>query len=225
MPACIFLLPNSLPSSNEIKALGKDAYPPVLRNFLEGFGEPKVATIFENPALSGFASMQWVWMLLTQRENLAPSAPYLWKGLGGPKVHQEFWALNGYRKENGVLKSAGDVFDIDEECDLRDLLNPIARQFNFEVQVLDGRFFLARKKAWQVLITPWLAQEDKPAAQPAGPKPLNGLKSLESSKKVLQKAFSMNTEQKPDGLRLKVSGSTAELLRSSFFPILRFAVL
>lgn len=165
MPACIFLLPNSLPSPNEIKALGKDAYPPVLRNFLEGFGEPKVATIFENPALSGFASMQWVWMLLTQRENLAPSAPYLWKGLGGPKVHQEFWALNGYRKENGVLKSAGDVFDIDEECDLRDLLNPIARQFNFEVQVLDGRFFLARKKAWQVLITPWLAQEDKPAAQ------------------------------------------------------------
>lgn len=113
MPACIFLLPNSLPSPNEIKALGKDAYPPVLRNFLEGFGEPKVATIFENPALSGFASMQWVWMLLTQRENLAPSAPYLWKGLGGPKVHQEFWALNGYRKENGVLKSAGDVFDID----------------------------------------------------------------------------------------------------------------
>ena len=169
MPACIFLLPNSLPSPNEIKALGKDAYPPVLRNFLEGFGEPKVATIFENPALSGFASMQWVWMLLTQRENLAPSAPYLWKGLGGPKVHQEFWALNGYRKENGVLKSAGDVFDIDEECDLRDLLNQIARQFNFEVQVLDGRFFLARKKAWQVLITPWLAQEDKPAAQPAGP--------------------------------------------------------
>ena len=35
----------------------------------------------------------------------------------------------------------------------------------------------------------------------------------------------MNTEQKPDGLRLKVSGSTAELLRSSFFPTLRFAVL
>lgn len=81
------------------------------------------------------------------RENLAPSAPYLWKGLGGPKVHQEFWALNGYRKENGVLKSAGDVFDIDEECDLRDLLNPIARQFNFEVQVLDGRFFLALQKS------------------------------------------------------------------------------
>ena len=73
MPACIFLLPNSLPSPNEIKALGKDAYPPVLRNFLEGFGEPKVATIFENPALGGFASMQWVWMLLTQRENLAPT--------------------------------------------------------------------------------------------------------------------------------------------------------
>jgi len=169
MPACIFLLPNSLPSPNEIKALGKDAYPPVLRNFLEGFGEPKVATIFENPALSGFASMQWVWMLLTQRENLAPTAPYLWKGLGGPKVHQEFWALNGYRIENGVLKSAGDIFDIDEECDLRDLLNPVARQFDFEVQVLDGRFFLARKKAWQVLIAPWLAQKNKEPAQTAGP--------------------------------------------------------
>ena len=169
MPACIFLLPNSLPSPNEIKALGKDAYPPILRNFLDGFGEPRVATIFENPALSGFASIQWVWMLLTQRENLAPTAPYLWKGLGGPKVHQEFWALNGYRKENGVLKSAGDIFDIDEECDLRDLLNPVARQFDFEVQVLDGRFFLARKKAWQVLIAPWLAQENKEPAQAAGP--------------------------------------------------------
>lgn len=48
-----------------------------------------------------------------------PVRSYLWKGLGGPKVHQEFWALNGYRKENGVLKSAGDVFDIDEECDLK----------------------------------------------------------------------------------------------------------
>ena len=128
-----------------------------------------VATIFENPALSGFASMQWVWMLLTQRENLAPTAPYLWKGLGGPKVHQEFWALNGYRIENGVLKSAGDIFDIDEECDLRDLLNPVARQFDFEVQVLDGRFFLARKKAWQVLIAPWLAQKNKEPAQTAGP--------------------------------------------------------
>ena len=222
MPACIFLLPNSLPSPNEIKALGKDAYPPVLRNFLEGFGEPKVATIFENPALSGFASMQWVWMLLTQRENLAPTAPYLWKGLGGPKVHQEFWALNGYRIENGVLKSAGDIFDIDEECDLRDLLNPVARQFDFEVQVLDGRFFLARKKAWQVLIAPWLAQENKEPAQTAGP--LNGLKSLEPLKIALQKALSMNSGQKPDGHLLKVFGSTAVLLKSSSYLTLRFAV-
>ena len=68
-----------------------------------------------------------------------------------------------------MLKSAGDIFDIDEECDLRDLLNPVARQFDFEVQVLDGRFFLARKKAWQVLIAPWLAQKNKEPAQTAGP--------------------------------------------------------
>lgn len=48
-------------------------------------------------------------------------------------------------------------------------MNPVARQFDFEVQVLDGRFFLARKKAWQVLIAPWLAQENKEPAQAAGP--------------------------------------------------------
>ena len=214
MPACIFLLPNSLPSPNEIKALGKDAYPPVLRNFLEGFGEPKVATIFENPALSGFASMQWVWMLLTQRENLAPTAPYLWKGLGGPKVHQEFWALNGYRIENGVLKSAGDIFDIDEECDLRDLLNPVARQFDFEVQVLDGRFFLRG-----------LLRKTKNRRRLPVPKPLNGLKSLEPLKIALQKALSMNSGQKPDGHLLKVFGSTAVVLKSSSYLTLRFAVL
>lgn len=169
MPACIFFLPNSILSAAEAQRLGKHAFPETLKEYLNGFDKPRTVEIFENPALSGFAGLQWVWMLLSQRENLAPTAPYLWKGLGGPKVDQEFWALNGYRVENGVLLSSGDFFDIDEECDLRDLLNPIARRFNFEIQVLDGRFFFTRKTAWEVLTAPWLAQMNKPAAPAAGP--------------------------------------------------------
>lgn len=169
MPACIFLLPNSILSQKEASKLGNSAFPVPLKELLEGFGAPKTAEIFANPALEGFATMQWVWMLLTMRDVLAPTAPYLWKGLKGPKVHQEIWALNGYSRKDGELKSSGDIFDLDEECDLRDLLNPLARKFGLEVQVLDGRFFLARKTSWEVLITPWPAQCNKPAAQPEGP--------------------------------------------------------
>lgn len=198
MPACIFFLPNSILSTQEAKQLGAHVFPDALREYLKGFDEPRTVRIFENQALSGFAGIQWVWMMLTQRENLAPTAPYLWKGLGGPKVHQEFWALNGYRIDDGVLKSAGDVFDIEEECDLRDLLNPIARRFNFEIQVLDGRFFFTRKTAWPVVCAPWLAQQNKPAAPAAGPA-AQEFNELSSEISRALSASSFNKQRKENG--------------------------
>lgn len=161
MPATIFLFPNLVLSSEQTKRLGKAVAPASLREFLADCDSFRCTDVFANPALSGFTASQWLWMLLSQRDTLAPTAPYTWKGLGGPKVDQEFWSLNGYRFEDGRLESSSDTFDIDDECDLRDLFSPLARRFNFDVQVLDGRFFFVRKQAWNTICVPWEAQRGK----------------------------------------------------------------
>lgn len=101
-------------------------------------------------------------MTVTKRDSLIPVAPLLWEGFGGQRIDKEFWLLSPYYTSSaGDLLSAAEVFDLDEECFLRDLLNPLLRPYKMDIQVLDGRFFMARKTAWNVDVCPWIAQQGK----------------------------------------------------------------
>lgn len=120
--------------------------------------------------MNGVASQQWFWMLLSRKDSLVPIAPYLWRGLGGPAVDQQLWCLDAYIKhpESGALIPFEEKFGLDAECALLDTLSPLVRKFGFELQILNGRFFIGRKKAWDVQVVPWAAQKGKAMAPAAG---------------------------------------------------------
>lgn len=218
MPACIFLFPNALNSEEQARSLGSELVPACLKEFLEGTQKCACSTIFDSKELDGLATTQWLWMTLSSRDNLVPVAPYLWKGLGGMKTSREIWSIDPYKLEDNVLKvSKPETFDIDQECELRDLLTPICRPFGFEIQVAEGRFFLTRKGPWQVMIAPWLCQEGKAAARPLGPDSGEWIKLSESIFEALKSA-SINTLRKEagqdeiDGFWISSGGREEQLL-------------
>ncbi|MCD8340296.1 MAG: hypothetical protein LUC43_08915 [Burkholderiales bacterium] len=168
MPACIFLFPNALLSPKESEILGDLAYPKSLQEMLLPCGVQTSSELFNNKALYGSAWQQWLWMLLTERSDLLPTAPYLWKGLGGEKIGAQLWLLSPYITQEGKLQSCSISEDIEEICLVQDLLNPILRRYGFKLQALNNLIFISRSDPWEVLIPIWEAQEGKEPALPAG---------------------------------------------------------
>lgn len=168
MPTDVFLFPNALLSSEEALSLGSVAIDSTLKEMLGAYKNPSAFRIFDNQQLSGYATTQYEWMLLTGRSNLAPYAPFLWKGLGGCKIDKEIWSLNPYKIVNNRCLETENGLDLDEECLLVDFLNPIVRTYGFEVQTLNGAFFLARKSSWDLVTCPWPAQRGKHPATAEG---------------------------------------------------------
>lgn len=159
MSSCIFLFPNSLLTPEDKDRLGDASIPGPLRDLCQGFGEPSCIHLFGNDALSGITTDQWIWMTIAKKETLLPYGPLLWEGLGGQRIAKEFWQVSPYYLgENNKIEEACEAFDLEEECYLRDLLSPLARKYKIEVQVLDGRFFFARKTPWKIEVCPWKAQ-------------------------------------------------------------------
>lgn len=178
MSSCIFLFPNSLLSEEEKRYLGDAAFPGPLRDLCQGFAEPSCFSVFGNDALRGIATDQWVWMNIAKKETLIPYGPLLWEAYGGMRIDKEFWQVSAYYLDaEGNVAEAAESFDLEEECYLRDLLSPLARKYKIEVQVLDGRFFFARKTAWKIEVCPWKAQLNQPI-QPIFGEEADELKNL-----------------------------------------------
>ncbi len=168
MPACIFLFPNALLSAEESQHLGAAAYPKPLQTMLAKYGNPTHTQIFSNEALFGPAWQQWLWMLLTDRNDLFPIAPYLWKGLGGEKIGAQLWLLSPYLIKEGKLEASPLTDDFEEQCLLQDLLNPILRKFGFKLLASNNYLFISRTDEWKVELPIWEAQSGKTPAQPSG---------------------------------------------------------
>ncbi len=169
MSTDIFLFPNALLTPEEELSFGQKAVVPALEELLGPCKGPSSLKIFDNPLLSGYNTIQYEWILLSSRTSLAPFAPFLWRGLGGSKIDKEIWALDPYTLKDNFYHEVESEFDMDEECLLIDLLMPIVRPFGFELQVLNGKFFLGRKKTWNLIVCPWPAQKSKQLVPPTGP--------------------------------------------------------
>ncbi len=165
----MFLFPNALLSPEQAEELGADAVPKKLAELCSGGQVPVLISLFDNEALYGSAYLQWLWMLLSGQNTLFPSAPYLWKGLGGGKISQQLWHLSPYCiAPDGRLCDVKVSEDLDEICDIQDLLGSIVRKYGFQLQVQNNCFFLSRKDSWDVQIPIWEAQRDKIKAPPFG---------------------------------------------------------
>ncbi len=165
----MFLFPNALLSPEQAEKLGADAVPKKLSELCSGSQVPVLTPLFDNEALSGSAYLQWLWMLLSGQNTLFPSAPYLWKGLGGGKISQQLWLLSPYRTaSDGRLYDVKVSEDLDEICGIQDLLGSVVRQYGFQLQVQNSWFFLSRKDPWDVQIPIWEAQLGKIKAPPFG---------------------------------------------------------
>ena len=169
MSSCIFLLPNALLSSSE-KGLVNAVLSSDLAKFLERAEQYRSFNLCSDPCFKGYASIQWIWLLLTQQKIVAPYAPYFWKGLGGPKINRYIWMLDPYIiKDHRLMPAEIAGFDLEEECELRDSLMPICSPRGFDIQVLNGRFFLSQKAQWELLVVPWAIQKGKMASNVIGP--------------------------------------------------------
>ncbi len=165
----MFLFPNALLSPEQAGKLGTDAVPKKLSELCSDGQTPVLTSIFDNEALSGSAYLQWLWMLLSGQVTLFPSAPYLWKGLGGGKIGQQLWLLSPYRKaSDGRLYDVKAGKNLDETCGIQDLLGSVVRKYGFQLQVQNNWFFLSRKDPWDVQIPIWEAQLGKIKAPPFG---------------------------------------------------------
>ncbi len=204
-------IPNALLSEEERNQLGNAAIPGPLRDMCLGFSEPTCFPVFGTEALQGIATDQWIWMNIAKKENLIPYAPLLWEGFGGQRISKEFWQVSPYFLDaKGNIEEAAEAFDLDEECYLRDLLAPLARKYKLEVQVLDGRFFFARKTAWKIEVCPWKAQlHQKP--QPVFGEDKSEFEAVDSEIKIFFKEANLtNTVKKTTVRKSRVYGSAAE---------------
>ncbi|WP_301209287.1 hypothetical protein, partial [Turicimonas muris] len=185
--------------------LGNAAIPGPLRDMCLGFSEPTCFPVFGTEALQGIATDQWIWMNIAKKENLIPYAPLLWEGFGGQRISKEFWQVSPYFLDaKGNIEEAAEAFDLDEECYLRDLLAPLARKYKLEVQVLDGRFFFARKTAWKIEVCPWKAQlHQKP--QPVFGEDKSEFEAVDSEIKNLLQGSELNQYRKEND-RQEVQG-------------------
>lgn len=160
MSACIFFFTNLLlpPQSAERYI---QAIPESFRSLFERTEKPNTVRLFQAPELDGYASLQWTWMKLTGRQDLLPFAPYLWKGFGCPDLGKQIWHLAPFQATNEGLNGVPLMLDEDQECFLRDLLNPILGRQQFALQVIADGLFATRRTPWNVTACPWISQEGK----------------------------------------------------------------
>ena len=176
-----------------------------------GFSEPTCFPVFGTEALQGIATDQWIWMNIAKKRTLFLMLLFFGKGSADKEYPKEFWQVSPYFLDaKGNIEEAAEAFDLDEEYYLRDLLAPLARKYKLEVQVLDGRFFFARKTAWKIEVCPWKAQLHQ-KTQPVSEKTNPSLKLLTAKLKIFFKEANLtNTVKKTTVRKSRVYGSAAE---------------
>lgn len=160
MSACIFFFTNLLLPPDKAERYIQ-AIPESFRALFEGTEKPNHVRLFQAPELDGYAFPQWTWMKLTGRQDLLPFAPYLWKGLGCQDMGKQIWHLAPFKSTSNGLIGVPLALDEDQECFLRDLLNPLLGRQEFALQVIPQALFATRRKPWDVTACPWISQEGK----------------------------------------------------------------
>lgn len=167
MSACIFFFTNLLLPPDKAERYIQ-AIPASFRALFEGMEKPHAVSLFQTPELDGYAFLQWTWMKLTGRQDLLAFAPYLWKGYGCQDLGKQLWHLAPFQEQNGKPTGVPLALDEDQECYLRDLLNPILGRQEFAFQVIPQGLFATRRKPWDVTACPWMSQEGKAPFPPEG---------------------------------------------------------
>lgn len=163
MNLCVLLLPGALLPAPIAREVLRAAPNPPFARWLAGAARPTRATLVETEALSHAAHLAWLWRAFAQRGGVPVTAPYTWAAAGGPTLATEVWRARpchlALSRDHLLLNSLDAAPPTADEIAARSpALRAAAAEAGFQLQELDGHWFLTRKTPWDVAVRPWESQ-------------------------------------------------------------------
>lgn len=163
MSLCVLLLPGALLPAPIARDVLRAAPGPVFARLLKGASAPSRAPLVETETLSQATHWVWLWAAFSGRGGLPVTAPYAWAALGGPRLATEVWRARpchlALSRDHLLLASlAADPPGAQEIAARAPALRAAAAEAGFQLQELDGEWFLSRKTAWEIAVRPWESQ-------------------------------------------------------------------
>lgn len=163
MPSCVLLLPGALLPAPVASEVLRHAQTPVLAELLRGAQAPVRAQLAPTETLANAAHLAWLWRVIGHRDGVPITAPYAWHALGGPTLATEMWRVRpchfALARDHMLLESLAGDPPSQAELDARaPALRAAAREAGFQLQEVDGQWFLARKTDWPLKVRPWESQ-------------------------------------------------------------------
>lgn len=166
MSAVYFLIPGLRLPNDKLAEMVDTIDFSTLLSLGEGAEEVLEQTLIKHPLLSGATHLVWLWQVICKSSGIPETAAFEWEADGGPTMSTQTWRLWSTHEieDNGQIVTATPKRDLngEERDSLHDQVLACVRQFGFQLQQWEGRWYLTRKDDWNVAVRPWYAQNHQP---------------------------------------------------------------